>query len=149
MDQVLARCGYRCDLCLAYRPNVEAEPFNQKILSDGWQKYFGFRIPAEHIICDGCMADNARLIDKACPVRPCVIQRGLANCSECPDCVCDKLADRLVVYEQLAARHPCPIPPEDRARFIRPYENKERLGQLRDARGVLSGVGAPCRLTRG
>jgi hypothetical protein len=28
MDEVLARCGYRCDLCLAYRPNVEAEPSN-------------------------------------------------------------------------------------------------------------------------
>jgi hypothetical protein len=134
MDQVLARCGYRCDLCLAYRPNIEAEPVNQTILSDGWQEYFGFRIPAEDILCDGCMSDNPRLIDKACPVRPCVIRRDLANCSECPEYACDKLADRLVVYEELASGHPCPIPPEDRARFIRPYENKERLGELRRAK---------------
>ena len=133
MEQVLARCGFRCDLCLAYQPNVEENPSNQQILSDGWRKYFGFRIPAERIACDGCMAKNPSLIDKACPVRPCVIERGIANCSECSDYICDKLADRLVVYENLAAKHPCPIPPEDRARFIAPYENKARLDRLRGA----------------
>jgi hypothetical protein len=139
MEPILTRCGYRCDLCLAYRPNVEANPSNQEILSDGWHKYFGFRIPAEQIACDGCMADNPRLIDKACPVRPCVIQRGITNCSECSDYVCDRLADRLVVYETLAAKHPCPIPSEDRARFIAPYENKVRLDKLRSAGGARKG----------
>lgn len=134
MDQILTRCGYRCDLCLAYRANVEANRANQQILSDGWHKYFGFRIPAEGIMCDGCMADNPRLIDKNCPVRPCVIERGIANCSECPDYVCEKLSDRIVVYAELAAKHPSPIPPEDRARFIAPYENKERLDLLRRSR---------------
>ena len=136
MDQILTRCGYRCDLCLAYRPNIEANPASQQILSDGWQRYFGFRIPAGAIMCDGCMAENPRLIDKTCPVRPCVIDKGIANCSECRDYPCEKLSSRLVVYEQIAAKHPCPIPPEDRARFIAPYENKERLDQLRGTRTV-------------
>jgi hypothetical protein len=150
MDEVLARCGYRCDLSLAYRPNIEAAPSNQEVLSDGWQKYFGFRIPPERIICDGCMAQNPRLIDKSCPVRPCVMQRGLGNCSECADYVCDKLADRIVVYEQLAAKRADAIPAEDRARFIRPYENKERLSHLRRAREASAGAGdAPCRRTGG
>jgi hypothetical protein len=149
MDEVLTRCGYRCDLCLAYRPNVEAEPSNQQILSDGWQKYFGFWIPPERILCDGCMAENPCLIEKSCPVRPCAIQRGLGNCSECPDYVCGKLADRLVVYEQLAVKHASGIPAEDRARFIRPYENKERLDQLRSARGVSNGVGDARAAERG
>lgn len=131
MDEILTRCGYRCDLCLAYRPNVEARPSNQGTLSDGWHKYFGFRISPEQIICDGCMANNPRLIDTACPVRPCDIERGYANCSECPDYVCEKLVERLVVYEDVAARLGCPIPDEDRARFIAPYENKRRLDSLR------------------
>ena len=142
MGEMLTRCGYRCDLCLAYRPNVEANPANQQTLSDGWHKYFGFWIPAEAIICDGCMAENPRLIDKTCPVRPCVIDKGIANCSECQDYPCDKLSDRLVVYEELAAKHACPIPPEDRARFITPYENKERLDLLRNARGAAKGLKA-------
>ena len=131
MDAILSRCGYRCDLCLAFRPNVEANPSNRQTLSDGWHKYFGFRIPAEQIICDGCMAENPRLIDKACPVRPCVLARRLANCADCPDYACEKLAGRLVVYEKLAATTPHPIPAEDRARFIAPYENKVRLERLR------------------
>lgn len=134
MDQILTRCGFRCDLCLAYRPNVEADPASQQILSDGWHEYFGFRIPADAIICDGCMAENPRLIDEKCPVRPCVIDKGLANCSECEDYTCGKLAERLVVYEELAARRAAPIPVEDRTRFITPYENKERLDLLRNAR---------------
>jgi hypothetical protein len=136
VEQILTRCGYRCDLCLAYRPNVEANPSYQQALSDGWHKYFGFRIPSEQIACDGCMSDEPHLIDGACPVRPCVIQGGIANCSECPDYICDRLKNRLVVYETLAAEHPCPIPPEDRARFIAPYENKVRLDRLRRTQGL-------------
>ncbi len=136
MDQIIARCGYRCDLCLAYRPNVEANPGSQVTLSDGWQKYFGFRIPPEAIICDGCMGENPCLIDKSCPVRPCVIEKRIANCSECREYPCDKLADRLVVYEKVAAKHAFPIPPEDRARFITPYEHRVRLDDLRNTGGV-------------
>jgi hypothetical protein len=127
MPEILARCGYRCDLCLAYRPNVEACPSNQQILSDGWHKYFGFRIPPENIVCDGCPAEGLRLIDGNCPVRPCVMERGLSDCSTCPDYGCEKLAERLVVFEEIAARVPGLIPAEDRARFIAPYENKRRL----------------------
>lgn len=132
--QILTRCGFRCDLCLAYRPNLEANPSNARVLSDGWYKYFGFRIPADQIICDGCMADSPRLIDRSCPVRPCVIQRGLANCSECSDYTCEKLGDRLVVYDEIKKRVGIDIPEEDRARFIAPYENKTRLEELRTKR---------------
>jgi hypothetical protein len=35
------------------------------------------------------------------------------------------------VYEKLAAKLPHPVPTEDRARFIAPYENKARLDRLR------------------
>jgi hypothetical protein len=142
VDQVLTRCGYRCDLCLAYRPNVEANPANQQIPSDGWHKYFGFRIQAEATMCDGCMAENPQLIDRTCPVRPCVIEKGIGKCAECRDYVCEKLSDRLVVYERLAGEHPSPNPPEDRARFITPYENKERLDRLRSAGPAGRGVTA-------
>lgn len=131
MVEILTRCGYRCDLCLAYRPNVEANPSNRQILSDGWFLYFGFRIPPEGILCDGCMAEDPCLIDQACPVRPCAIERGLGNCGECSDYGCEHLAQRLVVYEEIAARMDAPIPEKDRARFIAPYENKARLEALR------------------
>jgi hypothetical protein len=129
--EMLSRCGYRCDLCLAYRPNVEACPSNQETLSDGWFTYWGFRIPPERIACDGCMAKGGRLIDEGCPVRPCAIERGHVNCSACGDYVCNRLGQRLVSYEEVAGRVNRPIPEEDRARFIAPYENERRLERLR------------------
>jgi hypothetical protein len=107
---------------------------NQQVLSDGWYAYFGFRIPANRITCDGCMTEDGKRIDQACPVRPCVIQGGLATCAECDDYGCEKLAQRWVVYEQVAAQADSPVPEEDRERFIRPYENKARLSALRSER---------------
>lgn len=131
MDEILARCGYRCDLCLAYRPNVERCPENRQALSDGWFVYFGFRIPPERIACDGCFAEDGMRIDTACPVRPCAIERGHLHCGECPHYGCARLGERFVVYEEIAARRPAPIPPADRARLILPYENRARLEALR------------------
>jgi len=132
MDEIISRCGYRCDLCLAYRPNVESNPENQQLLSDGWFRYFGFRIPADKIVCDGCWTEKGRLLDEECPVRPCVIEHGYKNCSECQDYECEKIKERLVTYEELAARMQTGIPNEDRLRFILPYENKVRLTGIRN-----------------
>lgn len=131
MDQILSRCGYRCDLCLAYRRNVESKPANQQLLSDGWFRYFGFRIPEEKIVCDGCWTEKGKLLDEDCPVRPCVIEHGFVNCAECPNFICEKLKERLVTFEELAARMETGIPEEDRERFIFPYENKVRLMKIR------------------
>lgn len=131
MNPILTRCGYRCDLCLAYKPNVAAHPANQQKLSDGWHTYFGFRVPPQEICCDGCMADNPHLIDAACPVRPCVLARGLDNCAQCEDYVCEKLTERLVSYEEIKARIGAEIPEDDYRCFILPYENKRRLDALR------------------
>jgi len=77
------------------------------------------------------MADNPRLIDQSCPVRPCVIERGLDNCSQCEEYVCDRLAGRLVVYEEVQARVGAEIPEGDRVCFILAYENRQRLDALR------------------
>jgi hypothetical protein len=131
MERVLTRCGYRCDLCLAYKPNIGKNPSNQQKLSDGWFKYFGFRVPAAQICCDGCMADDPKLIDSGCPVRPCVIERGLDNCAQCEHYVCEKLAERLVIYAEVRARIGAEIPEDDYLCFLKPYENKRRLEALR------------------
>lgn len=131
MDPILTRCGYRCDLCLAYRPNVEAKPENAKILSAGWFKYFGFLLDPAEIHCDGCMAENPHLIDQACPVRPCVIERGLENCADCADYVCPRLTERLVDVNELKQKAGGEIPVEEYRLIIWPYENKRRLELIR------------------
>jgi len=127
MEAIITRCGYRCDLCLAYKPNIEAHPENRQILSDGWYKYFGFRIQAEDIYCDGCLSEGGKLIDKSCPVWPCAIERRIDHCDQCEEFVCEKLQGRLVDFDEIQVRFGEAIPQEDRQRFITPYENRIRF----------------------
>lgn len=77
------------------------------------------------------MAENPKLIDNSCPVRPCVIEKGLDNCAQCEQYGCARLAKRFVVYEAVKKRVNAEIPEDDYLCFIRPYENKRRLDSLR------------------
>jgi hypothetical protein len=131
MEPILARCGFRCDLCMAYSPNIVAHPENAPKLSDGWFKYFGFRIPAEKINCPGCLSNSAETLDIGCPVRPCVVARGLETCASCEDYACGKLQERLVTFEDMQTKAGSPIPEDDHMNFIFPYENKVLLDALR------------------
>ena len=131
-EEILARCGCRCDLCLAYRENVEKED-RRKLLSDGWYKYFGFRIEPEDIVCDGCLSSDClknKLLDTDCPVRPCVIEKGYENCSRCAEFMCEKFKQRLVDYEALKKQYGS-IPRTDYKLFISPYENGKRISGLK------------------
>jgi hypothetical protein len=130
MALILSRCGYRCDLCLAYAPNLAQNADNAQILSDGWYKYYGFRILPEDITCDGCRAENPKLVDISCPVRPCVNAWGFETCAECSGYICDKLALRIVDRDMWEGTE---VPEEDYQRFILPYENKRRFAALRNA----------------
>jgi len=130
METVVSLCGMRCDLCLAYKPNIDAHPENCQTLSDGWHKYFGFRVPPKEILCNGCFPVGNPTLDEACPVRPCVIEHGLKNCAACEDYICSKLKERLTTFEKIQAKFDQPIPEVDRERFIRPYENAARLAEI-------------------
>jgi hypothetical protein len=123
MNPIIARCGYRCDLCPAYKGNIH-DPEDQQRTSDGWFKYYGFRIPPEKIRCDGCLDERpeARRIDTTCPIRPCAIARGVETCEYCPKCGCKKFASRTVTLERVEKRFGAPIPPADYRWFVLPFE---------------------------
>jgi len=122
-QSIITRCGYRCDLCLAHKENIESQE-DKMIISDGWFKYFGFRIPPEEISCDGCLSpkEEPYLIDDDCPIRACVIDKGVDDCSQCEESSCKKFETRVVDRKDFAD-----IPEEDYQRFVRPYENKRRF----------------------
>ena len=128
MNRIIARCGYRCDLCPAYRENIHG-PEDRQRASDGWFKCFGFRIPPEEICCDGCRDERpeARRIDTRCPIRPCAIARGLSTCAQCPDCGCEDFESRTVTGAWVEQRIGAPVPPEDYRWFVLPYERRDFL----------------------
>ncbi|MFN2200682.1 MAG: DUF3795 domain-containing protein [Caldilineaceae bacterium] len=129
--EILAKCGYRCDLCLAYRPNIEADDRRQE-LSDGWFNLYGFRIGPEAIACDGCVSSNSpNLIDKNCLVRPCVIRKGIENCACCNEFVCDKHKSRGVDRANLEHTLNRTLSETEYEYFVRPYEGERRLRDLR------------------
>ena len=126
MNPIVARCGYRCDLCPAYRENIRS-PEDQQRTSDGWFKYFGFRIPPEQICCDGCLDErpDARRIDAKCPIRPCAIGRGLNTCADCSQCGCELYESHTVTRASVEQRIGAPIPEEDYRKFVLPYERRD------------------------
>lgn len=125
--EILARCGYRCDLCPAYNANINNFE-DKKRTSEKWKQYFGFYFPPEKINCPGCVGDNATL-DAGCPVKPCVIEKGLANCALCADFGCDKLKTRMDALGETLNK-PDEIPEDDYQKFIRPYESRKRLTKI-------------------
>jgi len=49
----ITRCGYCCDLCKAFEPNIK-ENDQRKELSKAWKDYYNLDILEEDIHCDGC-----------------------------------------------------------------------------------------------
>lgn len=133
MRPILGCCGYRCDLCPAYRANIRSFADAQHV-SDGWFKYYGIRVPAGRIGCDGCAERraDARRIDAACPVRRCAHERGLATCAACPEFGCGQLRSRRVTRPEVERRCGGCIPPDDVAAFVLPYLGWARLQRLRE-----------------
>lgn len=133
MKEQCGFCGYRCDICPAFRENVASDEDRQRT-SDGWFKYYGFRIPAEDVYCDGCLADdsgNPRRIDPECDVRACAMEKGLSNCAHCSDYICEKLSKKIQNPSKIVQRAGGSIPREDFERFIKPYDSAKILADIR------------------
>lgn len=139
LAELLTRCGYRCDLCLAYRENVAKEDERQ-FLHDSWKIYFDLDIPVERLVCDGCLSCSAQavLLDQSCPVRPCVIAKGLEHCGQCQDYPCDLFEERRGhTYEKAMAIAGPAFSTKTFKRCVLPYDNGTRLDELRqDAHGI-------------
>ena len=130
--EIVTKCGYRCDLCLAYSPNVEAKDQRQ-FLSDGWYEIYGFRIEPEDIICEGCISsEKPILIDTNCPVRPCVLDHEISNCSGCSNFICEKLRQRIVLKSDIEEKLNRALTDQEYNLLVKPYESKGRLEKLRE-----------------
>jgi len=133
MEPILAKCGYRCDLCPAFETNLKGEQ-DKKRLSKAMAKYFNCRVRPEEIHpYKGCQA-APETPDKDCQVYPCVVKRGLPNCGACPQFGCDKLKTRMDVVEECLAKH-SDVSNEDYRLYFRPYLSRAALTQIHVSRG--------------
>jgi hypothetical protein len=124
MKELVARCGYRCDLCPGYIENIHSEEDITRV-SRGWLQYIGYQTPPDWTPCRGCL-DEGEPADSSCPVRPCVNEKELDNCAHCDTFPCDKLGTRMNFIEEHIEDLEN-IPRDDYNWFIKPYLSKERL----------------------
>ena len=88
---IFSKCGMRCDLCLLYRPNVEADDRREEICNVYRKMFPGYNPDPRNIICDGCSCEkeNPILFDAACKTRKCVMEKNLTHCGYCDQYPCD------------------------------------------------------------
>ncbi len=134
MADVIARCGYRCDLCLIYRENLEKDEQNRQRFRDALEKYYGEKLTLEECYCDGCMTDDSEnpvRITKDCEVRRCVIAKSIENCAYCVQYPCNSLEKKFVERRKVEGGYGSPIPEEAYKLFIMPYESRRTLDRIR------------------
>ena len=132
MEPIIAKCGYRCDLCPAYETNLKSED-DKKKMCDAWEKYCGFQVPPESIkSCTGCSAGGG---DETCSVRPCAIEKNLDNCAHCEQFACDKIKSKMNFVEENVKVDLSNIPEEDYNLFIKPFISEECLLKIRESLG--------------
>ena len=131
MAEILARCGYRCDLCPGYKDNIKNDDDRLRT-SEGWFKHFGFKVPPEEINCQGC--PSGECLDKDCPVRPCAEEKDLAHCALCTEFPCDKLESRMCFLDRYREKFGR-LAPGEYERFFEAYDSKERLLRIKEGKG--------------
>ncbi len=128
MEPIIAKCGYRCDLCQAFEANLRGEQ-SRKRMSRAFAKYYDCQVPPEAIgPCKGCQAAT-EAPDKDCEIYPCVCEKGLPNCGACSDFGCDKLKTRMDVVEEFLEKHQ-DVSDEDYRLFFRPYLSRAVLTEI-------------------
>ena len=131
----LTMCGYLCDICKAFAPNIKKKDERRR-LSALWRKYYGLDIPPERIYCEGCrsMKKDARRIDTDCPVRACVLQNKIDNCSECRKYPCEAFMEiKGLSYEDAKCEQGELFDEEEHEEYMLAYDNKSRLDRLCDS----------------
>ena len=128
MKPIIAKCGYRCDLCPAFEANLVGDTDKQGF-SEALAKYYDCALPPDQIKpCKGCQGAQTQPDDN-CPVYPCVRTKQLDNCGQCPDFGCDKLKQRMDIVEECLARAG-EVPLEDFRRYFQPFLSRNTLTEI-------------------
>ena len=135
MKDLIGKCGFNCSHCGSYKENLKTNEDRQR-LSDGWHKYFGFRINPEKLLkCDGCRAPQeenpTRYIN--CNIRRCALYNGVETCANCSACPCEDVEATSSGHtrEKVMARLGASIPEEDYDAFLEPYQGVKHLDEIR------------------
>jgi hypothetical protein len=137
MKDLFAKCGFNCGHCVAYKENAKTKEDRQRG-SDGWKKYYNFRLSLDRMYCDGCQTpdgENPVLLNPACLIRKCALINGVETCAHCSEysaCMHElRVFSQDITREKIEARRGAPIPEKDYIAFVEPFEHLNHLDQIR------------------
>lgn len=91
MKKILAACCLDCATCETYQAHQANDLARKEDIAARWSQHYDGNLEASDIVCDGCLSDSTRFIwCSNCPIRTCVNEKGLNNCSECDIRFCSK-----------------------------------------------------------
>jgi hypothetical protein len=83
-----APCGMYCGVCGVYI----ADRDNNVKFKESLTRVYG--VSVDDIKCKGCLSDEPFVLCQACPVKSCVLEKGVEGCHQCGDFPC-KIIDSL------------------------------------------------------
>ena len=87
MKNLIACCGLDCETCDARVATLNNDNALREKTAKLWSELNGVPITPDMINCLGCRTEGVKtpFCDKLCPIRQCVLKKGLATCGDCPD----------------------------------------------------------------
>ena len=111
MTEIIAYCGIACHTCPIYQSTREANKGRRDEIRTEiarlCREHYGMDFIAADINdCDGCRTAGGRLFFgcRDCRIRQCAMPKGLENCAQCPDFVCEQLGKFLAAEPSAKAR---------------------------------------------
>ena len=91
---MIGYCGLNCTKCPAFKATQANDDTLREECARTWSVQFKHDIKPDQINCNGCKATGKKFFFcRICGVAKCASERGLDNCSPCPDRPCEKLTD--------------------------------------------------------
>lgn len=92
-EKLKAPCGLNCAQCDMYRATIADDDKLRIAIAEKWSRLFGYPFTKEDINCEGCLSGGRLGIycRDLCEIKPCAQAKGLSDCSDCPQYICDKL----------------------------------------------------------
>jgi len=94
MNKFIACCGLNCEACEARIATINNDDQLREKVAKEWSILNKVEITKEMINCEGCRLEGKKFpfCDKLCPIRQCVVSKGIDTCGDCQDLLsCEKI----------------------------------------------------------
>ncbi len=101
-ENLYAPCGLNCALCDTYLATQADDDGMRQQVADKWSALFHYPFSKEEINCDGCLSGGKMSVycGTLCEIKPCAMAKGIENCKDCSEYICDKLRINLEASSQ-------------------------------------------------